>query len=231
MTHDQIPLTDEERALARRGQALIAEAVGHPEAQAPQSLREALDRRVPAAHPRRRTGRRRGALAAGLCLAGVLLAALVVALGGSHGGRGAPSVLQVADLARLPARGPAPQPAAGGGPALAAAVQGQAFPNWSTAFDWTASGRRSDKLGGRPITTVFYRDDNATTLGYSIVAGRPLRRPAGHDVVRDGTRYRALTHGSRTTLTWTEGGHTCVIDAPSTVPARELVTLATWDDA
>jgi hypothetical protein len=29
-------------------------------------------------------------------------------------------------------------------------------------------------------------------------------------------------------VTWTEQGHTCVIDAPSSVPEGKLVELASW---
>jgi hypothetical protein len=50
----------------------------------------------------------------------------------------------------------------------------------------------------------------------------------GRDVTLSGGRYRVLTRAGRTTVTWTQAGHTCVIDAPATVAAAELVTLAAW---
>ena len=63
-------------------------------------------------------------------------------------------------------------------------------------------------------------------LVYAIVAGSPLRPPAGRDVIREGARYRVVTRAGRTTVAWTQAGHTCVIDAPVAVSATELVTLA-----
>jgi hypothetical protein len=154
----------------------------------------------------------------------VLAVALVVALSGS--GAGAPSVQQVAAVTRLPALRPAP--IAVGGGRLSVSVEGLAFPDWHRRFGWRAAGRRTDRIGDRAVTTVSYRYAAHRRLGYAIVAGSPLRSGAGRDVIRGGARYRVVTRAGRTTVTWTQAGHTCVIDAPATVAAAELVTLAAW---
>lgn len=229
---DDIPLTDEELALAERGSALIAAAMAHPEARAPQTLRESLEWTRTAERPsRRRVSRpRRLLVAPGLGLVAALIVVLIVAVGGPGDRREPPSVLQVAAVTRLPARQAAPVAVAAGGarPHLSAAVEGLAFPDWSGTFDWTTTGRRTDRVGGRAVTTVFYRYQDGTTLGYAIVAGSPLAASAGRDVTRGNARYRVRTRGGRTTVTWTQARHTCVIDAPSVVPTAALVTLAAW---
>jgi len=60
------------------------------------------------------------------------------------------------------------------------------------------------------------------------VAGAPLAAAAGRDVIRGATRYRVLTRAGRTTVTWTQAGHTCVIGAPAAVAPARLVALAAW---
>jgi hypothetical protein len=223
---DDIPLTDDERAQAQRGAALIAAAMSDPAARAPQGLRDALQR---AERPRARP--RRWLVAPGLAAVCLLVAGLVVALGGPDDGARAPSVRDVALVTRLPARHAAPARSGGAQPRLRAAVDGLAFPDWQEAFGWRATGRRADRIGGRAVTTVFYRYSERRILGYAIVAGPPLRPATGRDVVRGAARYRVVTRAGRTTVTWTQGGHTCVIDAPATVPAHTLVTLADWANA
>jgi hypothetical protein len=115
-----------------------------------------------------------------------------------------------------------------GGARLSVSVEGLAFPDWHRRFGWRAAGRRTDRVGERAVTTVVYRYASHRRLGYAIVAGSPLRAAAGRDVIRGGARYRVLTRAGRTTVTWTQAGHTCVIDAPATIAAAELVRLAAW---
>jgi hypothetical protein len=135
-------------------------------------------------------------------------------------------VHDVAAITRLPAQHAAP--AAAGGRRLKAAVGGLAFPDWHKAFGWQATGRRTDRVGGRHVTTVDYRYSDERRLGYAIVAGAPLATAAGREIVRGATHYRVLTRSGRTTLTWTQAGHTCVIDAPTSVAVATLVRLADW---
>jgi hypothetical protein len=153
---------------------------------------------------------------------------LVVALGGQDEQVVAPSVQDVAAVTRLPARHAAPVAVGGARPRLDAAVEGLAFPDWRKAFGWKATGRRADRVGDRAVTTVYYRYSDRRLLGYAIVAGAPLPAGAGRDIVRSGLRYRAVTRSGRTTLTWTQAGHTCVIDAPTSVAVATLVRLADW---
>jgi hypothetical protein len=232
MTHDEdeIAPTDEELALAERGAALVAAAMAHPEARAPQALRDSLERVGTSAErlPRRRWGRPgRRLFATAIAAACVVAVSLAVVLGGPDEGAGSPSVEQVAAVMRGPALQAAP--VAVGGGRLSVAVQGLSFPDWRKTFAWKASGRRADRIGNHTVTTVFYRyDSGRRRLGYAIVAGPSLRPPAGRDVVRGGVRYRVVTRAGGTTVTWTQAGHTCVIDAPFRVPADELVRLAAW---
>jgi hypothetical protein len=225
----EIPLTDEERALAERGRALVAAAMADPQARAPQALRDALAGEPAAARPpaeRRRSRAWRSVPALGLLAVAVL--ALVVSPWGSHDRRGAPTVRQVAAVARMPAGAPAPA-AIGGDPArLDARVDRLVFPDWRQAYGWRATGRRDDRVGNRAVTTVAYRYRDGTTLGYAIVAGRPVGPGPGRDVSLRGARYRVSASTGRRTVTWTQAGHTCVIDAPSSVSAAELVKLASW---
>ena len=135
---------------------------------------------------------------------------------------------QVAAVARMPASSPAPAAIGGTPPLLAERVGRLAFPDWRADYDWRATGRRSDRVGDRAVTTVFYRDRDRTTIGYAIVAGPPVGPGPGRDVSLRGARYRVFASAGRRTVTWTQAGHTCVIDAPSTVSATELVKLASW---
>jgi hypothetical protein len=225
---DDIVLINEELVLAERGSALVATAMAHPEARAPQALRESLERARLAerASGGRRLRPARRLVAPALAAVCVLAVALVVALGAQDARVGAPSVDQVVAVSRLPARQGAP--VAVGGARLSVSVEGLAFPDWHRRFGWRAAGRRTDRIGDRAVTTVVYRYASHRRLGYAIVAGPPLRVATGRDVTLSGGRYRVLTRAGRTTVTWTQAGHTCVIDAPATVAAAELVRLAAW---
>jgi hypothetical protein len=233
---DDIPKTPGELERSERGRELIAAALADPRNRAPASLREALeDQRGRAATPEPAARRRFGLLSGRLLAAGGAFAAVIVAIvlavgGGSDGG---PSIDRVAAYGRMPATALAPASVPGSTPAqLDVAVQGLEFPDWQAKFAWRATGRRADRVGGRDVTTVFYRNAKGATLGYAIVAGKPIGgAPAGDDVDIDGDTYRVAHGGGRTTVTWTQAGHTCVIDAPSAVPDAKLIALASWDNA
>src|SRR5215207_1893983 len=188
--HDEgdSPLSDEELALARKGEELIAAAVA--DVDAPQSLREAIERdrerartRAPAPFWRRH---RWGLAAAGSAAAGL-----------------APTKA-------------APAPLGGSPPVLDARVGNLAFPDWQKKFGWRAVGRRDDTLSGRPVTTVFYRNPEGARLGYTVVSGDPLGgNPPGHRVTRKAKAYNVARARKRTLVTWTQQGHTCALVAPS----------------
>jgi hypothetical protein len=48
---------------------------------------------------------------------------------------------------------------------------------------------------------------------------------------RGGIVDRVLRDGGRTVVSWTQGGHTCVLGGPSSVAAGRLVRLAAWTTA
>jgi hypothetical protein len=222
--HDT-PMTDEELASAREGEALIAAAVS--EVHAPQSLREAVERERERAAARTRAPfwRRRRL---GLALAGVA-AALVVAVIALQAGDTTtePTLAKVTAAARLDATMPAPSSIGGTPPNLDARVDNLVFPDWKAKFGWEAVGRRDDTLSGRTVTTVLYRNPDGARLGYAVVAGDELdAEPPGREVMRDGKSYHVARADGRTIVTWEQQGHTCVIAAPAVVPSTKLVDLA-----
>jgi hypothetical protein len=224
--HDESdsPLTEEELALARRGEARIAAAVA--DSRAPQSLREAIERdRAHAQVPAPFWRRYRWALAA----AGTAAAALIlVAIGLQAGSDGAgPSLDQVYGAAQLQPTAAAPAQVGGTPPVLAANVGALEFPDWQETFGWKAVGRREDELSGRHVTTVFYDNPDGARLGYAVVSGDSLGGdPAGRRLEQEGKTYNVARGAERTIVTWIQQGHTCVIVAPSAIPRSTLVDLA-----
>ena len=161
-----------------------------------------------------------------LVAAGVA-AAVVLALALPAGTPGSPSVSQAASLAT---RGPA---APGPGAAhihprseLARDVQGVYFPNWSSSLGWRAFGQRTDKLGGRPVVTVYYQL-HGKRVAYSIVGGSALPEPRAGAVRLGGVETRTLDSRGRTVVTWRRSGHTCVLSGEG-VSAAALRQLAEW---
>ena len=222
--HD-IPMTDEELARAREGEALIAAAVS--ETHAPQSLRESIERERERAAARARTPfwrqRRLGLALAGV--AGALLIAVIALQAGETSTE--PTLAEVTTAARLDATEQAPRSIGGTPPNLDARVDNLVFPDWTAKFAWRAVGRRDDTLSGRSVTTVVYRNPDGARLGYAVVSGDELdAEPPGRPVTRDGKTYHVARAGGRTVVTWTQQGHTCVIAAPATVPSTRLVDLA-----
>ena len=226
MSHEgDTPLSDEELALARKGEALISTAVA--DTYAPQSLRESIEReRTRTIRPRIPFWRRHLRALTATAAAAAALAGIVAAL---QSGSEAPetSLGAVQATTRLEATGPAPASNGGDPPVLAARVGPIPFPDWQAKFGWTAVGSREDEISGRTVRTVFYRNPDGARLGYSIVAGKPLaERPPGHKVIRSGTTYHVAQAGEHTLVTWTQQGHTCTFVASSTVPEARLVELA-----
>jgi len=231
--HDEhdTPLTEEELALARRGEALVNAAV--TDVHAPQSLREAVerDRERAARKPRVPFWQRhsRGLTAAAGATAA--LAAVAIALDAGTENPTEPSQANVQAAARLTPTDPA-APIGGTPPVVDVKVGAQNFPDWTKKFGWKATGHRRDELSGRTVTTVFYRNPKGARLGYAIVDGAPLDDAApGRGVTRNGKTYNVARTGRHTTVTWIEQGHTCVIVASSTVPESKLVDLASSRDA
>ena len=220
------PLSEEELALARNGEELIAAAVA--DVRAPQSLREGIERDRERATARARVPfwrRHRWGLAAAGAAAAALAAVAIALETGSN--ETEPSLTKVYAATQLVPTKAAPARLGGSPPVLDARVGNLEFPDWQQKFGWKAVGRRDDSLSGRPVTTVFYRNPEGARLGYSVVSGDPLGgKPPGRQVTRKGNSYHVAREGEHTTVTWTQQGHTCAIVASSTVPRANLVDLA-----
>lgn len=227
--HDEdMPLSDEEMAQAKRGESLIAAAVA--DTQAPQSLRESIERERERAQraPKAPFWRRRATALAAVGAAVAVLIAVVVGLQlGSGSDNAAPSLAEVQATAQLPATYPAPAEAGGDPPVLERRVGAIRFPDWQQKFSWRAVGSREDEVAGRTVKTVYYRNPEGAKLGYAIVDGAPLDEPPpGREVVRDGKRYHVADGPEHTVVTWNQQGHTCTIVASAAVPEEKLITLA-----
>jgi len=189
-------------------------------AQAPARLRAAV-RSHPAFEPRRSWYRRPLVSAA----AGAMATAAAFVSLSLAGGSGQPTVAQAAVFAqRAPAMAaPAENPARPGW--LLQAVDGVAYPDWST-LHLSVVGQRRDQIGGREAITVFYATKGGATVGYTIVAGSPLAVTRSvAQVTRWGTTYQVVSTGGRAIVTWQRAGHTCILSSAG-APATTLVQLA-----
>jgi hypothetical protein len=191
---------------------------------APDSLRAQVDALTGGASARRRRDgahrrrlRRALVLPAASALA-VVIAAIVILAGGTGA---APTVPQAAHVA-LSSAMTLPRPAVdSANPSrLRISADGIPFSNWP---GWSPLGARTDVIGGRRITTVFYRAPDGARVGYAIVSGSPLQ---GSEL-RGGyaVSYTLGYHGSARLVTWVRDGHTCVI-AGRSVPYQTLLGLA-----
>ena len=208
------------RAVERQRRSLLATQALASEP-VPASLTAAVDARWTG---RARRSRRRLAIAlsAAGVLAAVVLAFVVLSL---SGGPAAPTVADAARLAGQPSNGPPPATLSGTAK-LAAAVQGLPFPDLSRPFGWRAVGIRQGRVGGREATVVYYGKDGRR-VGYAIVAGPALPRPAGSaSTTVSGVRFQTMSLQGRSVVTWRRHGHTCVMIG--NVPPAELLTLASW---
>jgi hypothetical protein len=165
--------------------------------------------------------------AAGAAVAAVAVA-VAVAVSGGGSGAGAPTLRGTAALTLLPATaGPPPESKAHRAD-LDAAVEGVSFPYWKDALGWRSTGTRSDRLGGRMITTVFYSNGKGGSVGYAIVGGHPAPRvTGGTTAIRAGTPYRLFTQNGRPVVTWLRDGHMCVVSGQGVTQAT-LLKLASW---
>jgi hypothetical protein len=172
------------------------------------------------------TGRR-------LAAAGALLAvaAIAVALAASSGGGGSALSVRAASALTLgPSTSRAPSESMSHRAELLASVDGVSFPYWGEHFGWRSTGQRSDRLGGRAVTTVFYADARGRRIGYAIVAGTPAPRSDGGVIAwREKTPYRLLTVNGAAVVSWSRDGHLCVVSGRG-VSTATLLRLASWGD-
>ncbi|HEY3192755.1 MAG TPA: hypothetical protein VGJ61_08235 [Solirubrobacterales bacterium] len=189
---------------------------------APHSLRARVE--AARAAPRRRT-RRRPRLIAGT-LAGAAAAAALVTVLLLPSGAGGPTVVEAARLSERPATGSVAV-APSNPKLLAADVEGVPYPNWSEEFGWRQAGIRSDRLGDRDASTVFY-ERGGRRIAYTIVSGDGIHAPGGaRTTVRNGVNLHSLDEGGRRIVTWWRDGRTCVLSSTG-VGDRELLRLASW---
>lgn len=203
---------DRERASADEHR--LGELLRAVESPAPGPLRARIADLNAGAVSRRRV--RMPALAFGGAFASAAIAAVVVVL--AVGGTSAPTALRTAELALAQPRANAPQ-------RLIATGTNIVFPDWH-ARGWPSSGVRRDRLGGRVVTTEFFRSYASGTVGYAIVSGAPLRfGEGGVTVVRSHGDYRLMRSGGARVVAWVQEGHTCVL-ASRTASAATLLRLA-----
>ncbi len=187
---------------------------------APTALRMRIEAMSPG--PTARARPRRIVLAAGAAAVAVTAAVLVAII---LQGPALPSVSQTAKLALASETTGAPAEDAVRPGVLAVAVDRVSFPYWSASFGWRAVGVRRDVLSGRRITTVYYSDRSGARVGYSIVAGRALDKPAGEVLARRGRRFTLTHDGSLRIVIWLRSGHTCVL-AGRGISDQALLRLA-----
>ncbi len=167
-------------------------------------------------------------LVAGLAFAAAAVVVVLVLVLTTGGSTSAPTVLQASRSGLGSATRAAPAESPHNPHLLAAAAAGIDYPYWGGKLGWGAVGGRTDSVGGRTVTTVFYTNSRARRIGYSIVSGAALAIPAGSaSVQRHGVSFHVLSHANPAIVTWREAGHTCILTARG-VSAGTLMRLATW---
>ncbi len=149
-----------------------------------------------------------------VALAGIaaICAAVVIGVVGLGGGSSSPTIPAAAGLAFAPSTGPAP--AARDARLLDVSYGGVTYPNYAK-FSVPPTGRRTDRIGGRPALTVFYRLPDGTRLSYTVFSGKavPLPRDA-HTVAFEGVPLREFsTSSGLSVVTLVRFGRTCVLAA------------------
>ena len=167
---------------------------------------------------------------AGAGVAAALALALALSLGG--GGASGPSLHEAAAVTRLPATAAPPRESHTRNAELLASVDSVPFPYWQERLGWRATGARTDRVGGRQITTVFYANHDGRHVGYAIVAGVPAPRVSGGRTAwRDGTLYRLVRENGALVVTWLRAGHMCVLSGGGGVDQATLLHLASWHNS
>jgi hypothetical protein len=176
------------------------------------------------------TRKRRRAPAVALGLASAV-GAIVWTIAALVSGPASLTVAKAATIAVRPATSNVAQPAADDHVALPdVQASGMPFPYLEDRFGWHAAGARTDHLGGRQLTTVFYRR-GAERIAYTIVSGAPLPPvSAARTTVRGGTVLAGSWSAGRPVVTWLRLGHTCVLSGGRGVPLAALTQLAGWRD-
>ncbi len=138
-------------------------------------------------------------------------AAVVIAVTGTGGGS-SPSIPAAAALAFARSTGPAPP--ARSPKLLDVSYAGVTYPNYAK-FAVPPTGRRTDRIGGRPALTVFYRLADGTPLSYTVFSGKTVPLPhSARTVVFDGVPLHEFsTSSGLSVVTLVRFGRTCVLAA------------------
>ena len=192
---------------------------------APASLRARVDELTGAPASRRAPRWRRALVLPGATAIAAVVAAVVILIGG---GTSAPTVHAAARFAVASATLPSPpaNPSQPGQLTLRGA--GIPFPAWDKR-GWTTAGTRADTVGGRRITTVFYKSPSGRRIGYAISSGAPLPGVRGQTARRYGVTFTMQPSGDAKFITWVRGGHTCIV-ASRNVSYGTLLALASADE-
>jgi hypothetical protein len=211
----------------------VAELVRAVDVRAPEQLHRRVQEMVASsAAPRQRA--RGGALGwrlrptlAAMVVAAVVGATIALLTGGVQRQQG-PSVSAASRLTLSAATTGAPHESSAHAAQLDVAVDGVAFPYWEERLGWRATGTRTDTIGGRSVTTVFYSGPRARRVGYAIVGGTPAPAASGGTVVwQGGVAYRLRRMHGAPVVTWERHGRLCVLSGRGVNDAT-LVRLASW---
>ena len=196
------------------------------DAPAPASLRARVDELTGTSAPRRAPRRRRMLFLPGAAAIAAAAAAAVILV---TGGTAAPTVPAAAQLAVASATLPSPPANPSDSDQLELQGAGIPFPAWGAKEGWTTDGARTDTVGGRQITTVFYKSRSGKRIGYAIASGAPLSGVQGDTATRYGVTFTMGRAGDVNLITWVRNGHTCVI-AGRNVSHATLLRLASADE-
>jgi len=214
----------------------LVEFVRSIDVRAPESLHRQVDSLIDArSNARRRPISRRSFGAARILAAGAFAAAVVavvaIVVAASPGGSTSStlSLQRASTLTLSTATAPAPGESRSDASQLAAAVDGVGFPYRESRLGWRSTGSRTDHVGARLVTTVFYADGRGRRVGYAIVAGSPAPRTSGGVIAwRGGVAYRKLIENGVQVVAWLRDGHLCVVSGRG-VSSATLLALASWE--
>jgi hypothetical protein len=162
---------------------------------------------------------------ASLVMVTALAVALVFALSPST--QEPPTVAAVSRLGFASALDRAPRSRPGHPALVTASFAGVNFPNWSRRFGWHTSGSRSDRLGSRTTSTVFYAH-MGHRIGYTVVSGPPLDDDArGRHLTRNGVAVTVVDEGMHASVVFVRNGRTCILSG-HVAHLSTLIKLASW---
>ncbi len=186
-------------------------------------VREAYGDAAPRAHRRFLASGSAWRPAIALAATAAVCAAIVIAVLGTGGGS-SPSIPAAAALAFARSTGPAPS--ASSATLLDASYGGVTYPNYAK-LSVPPTGTRTDRIGGRPALTVFYRLPDGTPLSYTVFSGKAVPLPSGvRNVVFHGVPLREFsTPSGLSVVTLVRYGRTCVL-AARTAPDNVLALAA-----